>query len=360
MNNVYVVVLAGGSGTRFWPASRRHTPKQLLPLGPGSGALLEQTVQRLLPITSLDRVYISTGERVLAATRECLPTLAPGQFLAEPVAKNTAPCIAWAAARVAHIDPEAIVVVVPSDQYIADVNAFHASLRLAIRSAQTGAITTLGVQPTRPETGYGYIEAGDVDGTVGDGVRTVKRFVEKPPLERAEEYLAAGNYFWNAGMFVFRAATMLEAIQTHAPELHAALHVLGAGVEAAEIAEFFARAPSDSIDYAIMEKVSRLNVVPADIGWSDLGSFQAAWELAGRDEAENALPSGAVAIDARRNLVMDLRTNAPAERTVALVGVSDLCVIETDDALLVVPRDRCQEVKAVVAQLTAAKRDSLL
>ncbi len=357
MSKVFAVVLAGGSGTRFWPASRTKMPKQLLSLAPGEGILLRQTVDRLLPLTASERVFISTGQRVLDVTRAALPELPREQFLAEPMAKNTAPCIAWATDHIARLDSNAIVIVVPSDQYIADVAGYHGALQMAIASAEAGHITTLGIAPTRPETGYGYIEAAEK--RPGHAV-AVNRFVEKPNLETAKAYLASGNYYWNAGMFVFKASVMRAAIAEHAPALSAELKRLDGRSDEASVRSFFEAVDSDSIDYAIMEKTTDLHVVPADIGWSDLGSFQVAWELAEKSEQGNALPVGAIAVDATGNLVMDLRTKRPRDSAVALVGVSDLCVVQTDDALLVVPRERCQDVRTVVQQLKDAGRDELV
>ena len=243
--------------------------------------------------------------------------------------------------------------VLPSDHHIGDEPAFRAALERALVSAEAGAITTIGIEPTRPETGFGYIEAGD---SVGDGVRRVVRFVEKPDRQRAEEYLESGRYFWNSGMFFFRASTMLEAIARHMPGLSAgiarieAASARGADAEEAETHAVFEAAEATSIDYGIMEKESGLNVVPASFGWSDLGSWQSAWELSDKDADGNAAPANAVLEDARGNLVRDLGTHA-RNRVVALVGVQDLCVIETDDALLVIPRERAQDVRNVVQAL---------
>lgn len=360
--NIYSVILAGGSGTRFWPASRNAFPKQLLALGPSPDSLIRQTYARLRPFSTPERTLIATGKHLLTETSSALSELPPASFLGEPCAKNTAPCIAWAVERIHRQDPEALVIVIPSDQYVKDEPAFQNAVRLALESAKQGPITILGITPTRPETGYGYIQAG---AEVTTGVWQVRRFVEKPDLPTAKQYLEEGGYFWNAGMFVFRASTFMRELETHMPELYRGVSKVGAAAaqgpdaEAKAVHELFETTASVSIDYGIMEKAETIHVVPADFGWNDLGSFQVAWELAPKDERENAAPESTVFVDASGNLVMDRRTN-PDKRVIALVGVSDLCVIQTDDALLVVPRERCQDVRDVVKILKETDRTSLV
>lgn len=359
---LFSVILAGGSGTRFWPASRRTTPKQLLPLAPGSQAsLLRQTVERLAPLVPRERVLISTGEHLLDATQAELPELERAAFLAEPQAKNTAPCIAWAAQVVAQLDPDAVVCVLPSDQHAADDAGFRATLARAARCAAGGAIVTIGIVPTRPETGYGYVRRGEARGE-GYGVRG---FFEKPDVGTAQSYVDAGDYLWNAGIFVFRAQDMLAAVERHLPELHAALLDLGRADRTQlhdyrqAVAQYFQRAPKISIDYGVMEKEQNLMVVPGDFGWSDLGSWESAWELSPKDTNGNVVPNGTIVVDAQRNLVHDLRKAGPSQKVIALVGVDDLCVVQTDDALLILPRQRSQDVREVVEQLKATQRDGL-
>ncbi len=359
---IFAVILAGGSGTRFWPASRRLRPKQLLPLGPSAPqSLIAATAERLLQLVDRDHLLISTGSHLVQMTKLELPQLSDGAYLAEPFAKNTAPCIAWAAAQVARHNPDAVVCVVPSDQYATDTSGFLSTLRLAVVSAQNGSITTIGIVPTRPETGYGYIQR---ETPAQGSVYKVARFVEKPDLSTAQSYLQSGDYLWNAGIFVFRARDMLDAIARHLPELSAALARLTGALASppdakeAAVREFFASCPSLSIDYGVMEKEQGLSVVPGDFGWSDLGSWQSAWELSPQDEQGNVGPPDTIYVDARGNLVDDLSSGAP--KTIALVGVSDLCVVETDDALLVMPRERSQDVRLVVEQLKKKGRDDLV
>ena len=360
MPNNYAIILAGGSGTRFWPASRRLMPKQLLPIGPTNEPLIAATVRRLLPLCGPERILVATGRHLLDATRAALPELPDSAFLGEPVARNTAPCIAWATSVVAGRDPEARVMVVPSDQHIGDEAEFRRVLEKALDAAARGPITTVGIQPTRPETGYGYIEAAE---ELAPGILRVQRFVEKPDRERAEEYLKSGRYFWNSGMFFFQASTLLEAVATHLPELSQGLERIGAarGSSSEEriVAEVFNDLPSVSIDYGIMEKAKTLQVVPGSFDWSDLGDWHSAWELGEKDASGNVADPGTLLVAAGGNLVRNLQ-RAPGKKKVALLGVEDLCVIQTDDVLLVLPRAEAQRVREVVAAIQEQGLEELL
>lgn len=353
-SHVYTLVLAGGSGTRFWPASRKSRPKQVLGMGPDpSLPLIGHTLRRVEALCPADQMIIATGESLIDVTRAALPQLGSGAFLAEPMARNTAPCIAWGAQQIARRDPEAVIMVLPSDHHIEDEPEFLRVLERALQSAGEGTITTVGIKPTRPETGYGYIEAEQPH---APGVLSVTRFVEKPDLERAKAYVASGKHYWNSGMFFFRAADMLRAVEQHLPDVQRGLELIaqaagrGADAERAATRQAFASMPSISIDHGVMEKVKPLAVVPGDFGWSDLGSWHTVWELGRRDHKDNVGPADSLFVDAHRNLVEDLRSQK-TPRTVALLGVSDLCVVETDDAVLIVPRDRAQDVRLIVDEL---------
>ncbi len=362
MPEVHAVILAGGSGTRFWPASRRDRPKQLLPLaGRADEPLIAATVRRLDPLVPPSRVWIATGGRIAEATAAALPSVPRAQILVEPVARNTAAPIGWAAATLARRDPEALVAVLPADHFIADEVGFRAVLARALDAAREGYLATVGVVPTRPETGYGYIEVGAPLGPRGsalEGVSAVERFVEKPDRARAQAFVAGGRHLWNAGMFFFRAGVMRQAIAAHLPALAAGLDELDAaaarGQEAEALARIFPTLPSISIDHGVMEKAAKLAVVPGSFGWNDIGSWETTWELSARDASGNALPEGSVAVDASNNLVRDLTTGAAgARKRFALVGVHDLVLVETDDAVLVIPRERAQDVRAIVDALHA-------
>lgn len=357
----YAVIMAGGSGTRFWPASRRNRPKQLLSFGGADSSLLQATVRRILPLVPADRIFVVTAERLLVDTKEDLRSIPGVRVLAEPAPRNTAPCVGWAASVIADEAADATVMVLPSDHAIADEPSFLAALGVAMASAAAGRITTIGIIPTRPETGYGYIEL-DGPATAGTAGK-VARFVEKPDRARAEGFVAGGKHLWNAGMFFFRASDMLEAIGTHLPALAEGIAAMResrlAGNEDLALKRVFPTLPSISLDHGVLEKQAGLAVVPGDFGWSDVGSWQSAWELADKDAEQNALPTGTVAVDARGNLVVQVAGSKPG-KLIALVGVQDLCVVETEDAILIIPKERAQDVRAVIERIEAAGRTDLL
>ncbi|MBX3186241.1 MAG: NTP transferase domain-containing protein [Labilithrix sp.] len=364
---VYAVIMAGGAGTRFWPASRALRPKQLLPLaGASEETLLAATVRRLSPLVPPERVIVVTGEHLAEATAKAVPQVPRAQILCEPAPRNTAPCIAWATATIARRDPEALVAVLPSDHFIANEDELRRVFDHALDAAARGHVTTVGIVPTRPETGYGYIEVGDPlagGAGAGGGAKSVVRFVEKPSAEKAAELLAGGRHLWNAGMFFFRVGDMTALVERHLPALAAGVAKIDeaarSGDETAAVKAIFPTLPSISIDHGVMEKAAGLAVVPGDFGWNDVGSWQSAWELGQRDEAGNVLAPGAIAIDAKNNLVRALGEPA-SKKVVALVGVDDLVVVETDDALLVIPRSRAQDVRLVVDALKAAGRTNAI
>lgn len=345
MTRSFAIVMAGGSGTRFWPLSRAARPKQLLPLAGGEESLLAATVRRAASVVGADDVLVVTSEALAPAVREQLD-LPDANILAEPVGRNTAPCIGWAATRVARADPNAVCVVLPADHHVTDEAAYAVALRTAIEAAAEGDIVTVGIRPNRPETGYGYIETGE---EIADGVHRARRFVEKPNRQRAEQLLVSGAFLWNSGMFFFTAQRMLDAISQHLPGLGSALGEFAAASlddEAELVRTRYGTLPSVSIDHGVMEKVDRVAVVPADFGWSDLGSFSSAWELATDSDRGNVTPEGTLVHDSEGCYV-----HAPKGKLVALVGVSDLVVVDTEDAILVVPRERAQDVKAIVRAL---------
>jgi mannose-1-phosphate guanylyltransferase len=356
MSQLYAVVMAGGAGTRFWPASRPEKPKQLLPLAGRPGEpLIAASVRRILPLCPPDRILVVTARHLTPAMRQALPDLPAENFLSEPAARNTAPCIGWATATLERRDPGAVIMVLPSDHFIADESAFRAAILEAAELAQRCAVATIGITPTRPETGYGYMEKGL---SLGQRTFEVKRFVEKPDRARAETYVTSGQYLWNSGMFFFRARAMSDMIRKHLPELAAGIarinRAAAAGNEGAELETVFPTLPAISIDHGVMEKAESVAMLTGDFGWSDVGSWQSSWELAVKDANGNAAPPNAVLVDARGNLVSDLSTD-PSARLVALVGVHDLAVVLTDDALLVIPRDRAQDVRKALEAIRDRK-----
>jgi mannose-1-phosphate guanylyltransferase len=348
----YAVIMAGGAGTRFWPASRASRPKQLLPLAGGDEPLLAATVRRIRPIVPPERVYIATGTHLAAETARCVPEVPLAQILAEPAPRNTAPCIGWATDVIGARDPEALVMVLPSDHFIGDEGRFRAALARALDAVQGDTIATVGIAPTRPESGFGYVELGE---PIGPETFRVARFVEKPDLARARAFFASGSHLWNAGMFFFRARAMQAAIAEHLPDLARGLARIAADPSA--LGAVFPGLESISIDHGVMEKARHVSVVRGDFGWNDVGSWQSAWELAEKDEHGNAMPASALAVEARNNLVRDFSGKSKA---IAIVGVNDLVVVDTGDALLVLPRERAQDVRAVVDALKARGRTDLL
>jgi mannose-1-phosphate guanylyltransferase len=350
-SNVFSVIMAGGSGTRFWPLSRSALPKQFLPLST-KRPLITETLARLRGVSTVKQSFVVCGQRHAKLVAKTLPALPKANVIVEPEARNTAPAIALATARVAQLDPEGIIVVVPSDQHVADVPAFTASLNEAIALARTGVIVTLGIAPTRPETGYGYIKQGEA--LKSPTAKRVAAFVEKPDRATAESYLAQGTYLWNAGIFVFSARAMLEALAAHLPSSTAPLKAiraaLGTKKAAAVLKREWKKLPAISIDYAVAEKASNIAVVPSACGWSDVGSFNALPEVRPADANGNVV-SGALpfVIDSRGCVVLG------GARPIAVVGMTDVVVVDAGDAILVLPKDRSQDVRKVVEALKARK-----
>jgi mannose-1-phosphate guanylyltransferase len=351
--DVYAVIMAGGAGTRFWPQSRHAWPKQFLALADKQLSLLQQTVARLTGTIAPDRILVVTSERHAQATREQLPMLPAANVLAEPAARNTAPCVAWAAAHVSARSPHAVMAVLPSDPHIEDEAGYRAVLSCALEAASDGGLITIGVPPTRPEIGYGYIEVGKA---IVEGVHRVTRFVEKPTLDRAQGFLLAGNFLWNSGMFFFRADVVLDEFERQLPDLYqfarGSRELLARGNSDVDYAKTrYAELTSISIDHGIMENARDIRVVPGSFGWFDIGSWTTAYELATKDEDENAHHADAVLLDCERCYV-----RAGSGKVIALVGMRDLIVVDTEDALLIMPRERAQDVKRIVELLQ--RRDS--
>jgi mannose-1-phosphate guanylyltransferase len=364
-SNFYPVILAGGRGTRFWPLSRKRRAKQLLALD-GKQTMIQQTVARLLPMASPKRFWVITNDDLQREIGRQLPRLNKKQIVAEPVGRNTAPAIGLAAFILLRTDPIAVIGMFPSDHVIGDEKQYRGVLEKGVEIAAAGEnIVVLGIRPTRAETGYGYIEAGSPSG----GALRVRRFTEKPDAERAAGFVAAGNYFWNSGMFLWSARTLANALREHLPKTAAVLEKIAATFGTREFAATFRKlypsCENISVDYALLEprsakgeQASNIFCLPADFGWNDLGSWTALHEhhVAKTQPAQGNLIEGAGAfiLNASGNYI-----HAPG-KFVAAVGVDDLVVVETEDALLITTRERAQDVGKVVKHLDEKKLHKLV
>ena len=362
----YPAILAGGRGTRFWPLSRKRRAKQLLALD-GKHTMIQQTVARLAPLAAPSCFWIITNDDLRPAILRQLPKLPPKQIIAEPAGRNTAPAIGLAAFLLLRHDHDAVLGLFPSDHVIADLAQFHATLGTGIKIAEAGEnIVVLGIRPTRPETGYGYIEAGAPD---HDGSLRVRRFTEKPDLATARQFLDAGNYFWNSGMFLWRADTLAKALREHLPNTARLLEKIAAAYGTRKFADTFRKlypkCENISIDYAVLEPrsakgegQSRIFCLPSDFGWNDLGSWTALHEhhvaKAKRGGGNPVSTSGRFTLNAQNNYVHVLG------KFVALVGVSNLVIVETEDALLITTLDQSQDVGKVVKHLDEKKLHRLV
>lgn len=347
------LILAGGSGTRFWPLSRKRRPKQLLALE-GERSLLRDTVDRLRPLVQPEAVWVCTTRALADEVRRELPEVPAAQILLEPEGRNTAPAIGWSVRSMPEEARRGAVAVLPADHRVGDPAAFRDTLARARDAVEReDRIMTLGVTPRWAETGYGYLELEPEPRE--DGVRRVRRFVEKPDATAAARFLSAGNYLWNAGIFVFRGTTLLRVLADLQPELARGLEAIAAAP--GRLDEIYARLPSDSIDYAVMEKLSGISTLPLDCGWSDLGSWAALDEVLPRDSAGNTGRGQRIAVDSSGNLLF---SDAGDTGTITVLGVHDLVVVRTGDAVLVCPKERSQEVKRIVAELAARGREDLL
>jgi mannose-1-phosphate guanylyltransferase len=335
-------------------------PKQLISVS-GGPSMLQQTVERVLPLEPAGIMVVTNTAQAEETARQLEPyrERAALEIVREPFGRNTAPAVGLAATLIAVRDPDAVMVVLPADHHIADEEGFRSAVLAGIVPAVAGSLVTMGIVPTRPETGFGYIEAGPAG---KGGVRTVTRFVEKPPVETARQYLAAGNYYWNSGMFIWRADVILDQIAAHMPDLASSLADLvcsphpDEAVLQEQIDGIYRRIGGQSIDYGVMERADNVVVIPADYGWSDVGSWSSLPEVIAADGEGNvvAAAAGAVAVDATGNIIHC------RGRLVALVGVDDLVVVDSGDAILVTRRDRAQEVRRVVEELAARNRTDYL
>ncbi|MBI3896135.1 MAG: mannose-1-phosphate guanylyltransferase [Acidobacteria bacterium] len=362
-SHLYAVVLAGGRGTRFWPRSRRQRPKQLMNFW-GQISLLQQTVERLRPLILPANVWVLTNESLAEEVARQLPEVPRGQIIAEPVQRNTAPCIGLAAELIGERDPEAVLGVFPSDQTIRKPVAFRKVVKLAAQHAAKGAIVVLGITPRWPETGYGYIEFAHVPNLHPLRALPVKQFHEKPSLAVAKRYVGSNRFFWNSGMFFWKASTIREALRHYLPQTAAVLQSIPKELAASGRAvpvhiqrllkKLYPACENISVDYAVLEKASGVVGIPCDIGWNDVGSWKAVYDLLPQDHQKNVLRTESLLMDSSGLLV-----DVPG-KLVAGIGLKDLVIVETGKALLIVPRDRAQEVSQLVKQLEKNRRNDLL
>lgn len=351
--------MAGGSGTRFWPKSREQRPKQLLEIV-GPGTMLQNTVRRLRPLIPAQNIFVVSTQIQAREIARQLPDLPAANLLIEPIGKNTAPCIGLGAIYMRRLNPEGVMVVLPADHLIEDDDAFLATLRAGARiAAERKKLVTIGVKPTYPATGYGYIQCGksefQVDGMPAHGVKT---FAEKPNFETAQRFLKSGDFLWNSGIFIWTFSTILSQIEELLPQMHDGLveidRHIGLPDEQQTIDRVYRQIKSISIDYGVMEGARNVVVLPAQFRWNDLGSWDEVYKLQKKDGEQNAALTPSVLLDCHGCLI-----DAP-DRVVAAVGLKDIAVINTPDALLICPRERAQEVKELVELLRRRKFNQVL
>lgn len=353
---MYAVIMAGGRGTRFWPRSRERKPKHLLDIT-GNRTIIQETVDRISPLIVPENILIVTGRKHVRALTNQLPEIPSGNIIIEPEGKNTAPCIGLAALHIQKKAGDDIMVVLPSDHVITDSRKFRQVVKAAVETA-TGrdALVTIGIKPTSPQTGFGYIEQGDIiESGKSEEVFCVKSIREKPDFPQAKEFVQAGKFYWNSGMFIWKASTILKAISRFLPDLYTGLtdinETLGSPGEKAAMRRIYKTLASISIDYGVMEKADNVFVIKGDFGWSDVGSWDALWEISAKDENGNAFLGGG-------NVISENSTGSlvySRQKLIAIAGVKDLIIVETKDALLICPKGNSQDVKKIVETLEAKK-----
>ncbi len=358
---MYAVIMAGGKGTRFWPKSRERMPKHLLDIV-SPRTIIQETIERIAPLIPEENILIVTGESHADELMKQVPHIPKENIIIEPLGRNTAPCIGLAALHIRRKSPHDVMVVLPADHLIHDAPRFRHLLSAAADMAGRGDfLVTIGIRPTSPETGYGYIEKGDLKTAVnGENIYTVKSIREKPPLKQAKAFLKKGGFYWNSGMFAWNIDAILDAVEKWLPKVQAGLEqiagTMGTAGEKETVRRVYNEFPSISIDYGVMEKADNILLIEGDFGWSDMGSWDALWEASGKDENGNAANCRDlfVGVDARNSLIHSPR------KLVTLLGVEDLIVVDTEDALLICKRGSSQDVKKVVEILEAKKKKEYL
>jgi mannose-1-phosphate guanylyltransferase len=360
MEHYYALIMAGGGGTRLWPLSRGTTPKQFLPLVEDD-SMFRVSITRLAPLFTPDRIYVVAGERYLEALRKDAPEIPEANFILEPSARDSAPAAALGAAVIAKRDPKATIAILTADHHISDKPGFRNALATAYELAQSGTIVTLGIKPDHPATGFGYIRRGELLQQInGLGCYKSLGFTEKPDKNRAEQFLASGEYSWNSGMFIWTAETALREYARQQPTMHDHIRTIQAAVDTTTYPQMLAanweKIDKISIDYAVMEHAERMAVIPVDFGWNDVGSWEALYGVLAQDPQGNitkgSLPQR-IDIDSRNTLVF-------GDKLVVTIGVEDLIVVQTDDAVLICHKSRSQDVKKVVEQLKEQRKSEYL
>ncbi len=349
--NYYAIIMAGGIGSRFWPISRTSYPKQFIDILGTGKTLIQNTYDRFLKVCPKENIYVVTNEIYTGLVKEQLPEMADHQILTEPVMRNTAPCVAYGCFKIESMNPDAAIVVAPSDHLILDEPAFISAIEKSLKTAtENNCLITLGIKPSRPDTGYGYIQY--TDNILNEEFHKVKTFTEKPTLEIAKTFIQSGDFLWNAGIFVWSAKAIVTAFGKHLPDMHEifadARPVYNTDTEREHIHKTYLQCTNISIDYGIMEKAENVYVLPSEFGWSDLGTWASIYELSEKDYVGNAvIPADKVIMYDSSNCMV----NVPADKLVILQGLHDYIVVESNNTLLICPRDQEQNVKKVVADV---------
>jgi mannose-1-phosphate guanylyltransferase len=357
----YALIMAGGAGTRLWPLSRKNRPKPLLPLLEAERSMFQMSVERLYPLFTPERILVVANAELTAELRQQAPDIPEENYIIEPVGRDTAPAVGLGAIHIRQRDPNAVMAVLTADHHIADTIMFRRVIGAAAKAAgEDGSIVTLGIHPTFPATGFGYIERGEcIKGVNGIDIYELKRFVEKPDHATAEKYVQSGSYSWNSGMFIWPVSRVMNEFQTNQPEIYERLEKLATSINTADysklLAEIWPQMPKVSVDYALMEHVHEtVRVIPVDMGWSDIGNFEALYDILSNEPGSN------VAIGPNPLLIETNGTIIYSKRLVATIGVEDLIIVDTDDVLLVSRRDRAQEIKDVVKRLEESEQNDYL
>lgn len=352
-----VLIMAGGRGERFWPCSRKNMPKQFLSLTNDGITMIQHAVKRIIDLVNWEDIFISTNADYKKLVQQQLPQIPEENILCEPVGRNTAPCIGLGAVHMMHRYGDAIMMVLPSDHLIQYTAMFHNALQQACAVAEQGEnLVTMGIAPTYPETGYGYIQFDQK--TILGGAYAVTKFTEKPDLETAKNYIATEEYLWNSGMFVWKCSTLIHAMEKFLPEMYHGLNIIATAIgtpqQDAVLHEEFEKLPSESVDYGIMEKADHIYTVPGAFGWDDVGSWLALERLNPVDEFGNVINGDCVAIDVRNCII---RGN---KKLLALIGVEDMVVVDSDDAMLICAKNATQDIKKAISKLKLLNMDNLL